>query len=69
MTIRPGQIWQEKDKRAIRFVKIEFVCLGDRRVRIKSCLKNGEHPKGARSTETDVARFADGRDFKLVRDA
>lgn len=66
MRLLPGQVWKDIDARVNRYVLIQFVCVGGRRVRIKSCNKKGVSPFAARSTEAAVARFGDGLGYEYV---
>lgn len=43
------QVWMHKSKRrGTRYVRVQFVCRGDKRVRIQRCDSKGRKPKGAR---------------------
>lgn len=55
-----GSVWRRDEKRfrgRQRYARIEFVCLGGKRVRIQGCKKDGTIPAGSRSTEVDADRF------------
>lgn len=64
--IEEGQIWKEDDKRFDRYVRVEFVCVGGERVRIKRCHRDGTFWKAGRSTEASAARFGKRGGYKLL---
>lgn len=60
LEIRDGQVWRRDEKRfrgRRRYVRVEFICRGGRRVRVQGCKIDGTAPKGAKSTEVDTSRF------------
>jgi hypothetical protein len=38
-------------------VRIQFVCIGGKRVRVQACKRDGTSPAGSKSTEVDANRF------------
>ena len=67
LALSEGQVWKEDDKRFTRYIRIQFVCVGGRRVRIQRCLPDGTVPKGARSTEASADRFGRSGGYLLTR--
>lgn len=60
LEIRDGSVWRRDERRfrgRQRYVRVQFVCIGGKRVRVQSCKRDGTIPAGSRSTEVDASRF------------
>lgn len=60
LEVPAGSVWRRDEKRfrgRQRYILVEFVCLGGKRVRIHGCKKDGTVPAGSRSTEVSADRF------------
>jgi hypothetical protein len=60
LEIPSGSVWRRDEKRfrgRQRYIRVEFVCLGGKRVRIQGCKRDGTIPAGSRSTEVAAERF------------
>ena len=60
LELAEGQVWRRDEKRfrgRQRYVRIQFVCLGGKRVRVQACKRDGTIPAGSKSTEVAADRF------------
>jgi hypothetical protein len=60
LELSEGQIWRRDERRfrgRQRYVRIQFVCIGGKRVRVQACKRDGTVPAGSRSTEVAANRF------------
>lgn len=60
LEISEGQIWRRDERRfrgRRRFVRVQFLCLGGKRVRVQRCKLDGTIPAGSKSTEVSADRF------------
>lgn len=60
LEISEGQVWRRDEKRfrgRRRYIRVQFICIGGKRVRVQACKIDGALTEGSKSTEVDASHF------------